>query len=74
MADGLLFYYVYYALSILFPELIECSRVDLIEWSFDKTTAAIFGAKESSVNPKIDIHDLKWKASTNYLKSTVKTV
>jgi len=52
MADGLLFYYVYYALSILFPELIECSRVDLIEWSFDKGTAEIFGAKESSVNPK----------------------
>jgi len=52
MADGLLFYYVYYAPSILFAKLIECSRVDLIEWSFDKETAEIFGAKESSVNPK----------------------
>jgi len=54
MADGLLFYYVYYALSILFPEFIECS--------FDKETAEIFGAKESSVNSEIDIHDVKWKS------------
>jgi len=52
MANGVLFYYVYYALSLLFLESIECSRVDLIEWHFDKETAEIFGANESSVNPK----------------------